>query len=324
MKRLTLLATGMLFVAGGLFLGCENQIEAPAAMTLQTRSAVEVLPADVKFVGMVDLEAMQRNSAFNPFDDLDMGNEFGARIQDFIDATGFDPEQDLSEVYFAADDMNQHAKPNFVAYAKFDRARLLDYVEQNMSDAFVRTDYKGVTIYRATEDDEDFAFALATDNMMVGSSDAAAVEAMLDRLSGQGRALKENAETMALIESVSGNSSVWVVARDIDAEIGDDHGESDDPIGRDAEQIGQALQDVAFSLTMQDDGAEGTVILQPKDGVASDDVASLIKGLIAAMKGSSKVEDSQLQLLDRARVRTQGDQVYVNFFVDNDMLASVR
>ncbi len=314
----------MLLVAGGLFLGCENQIEAPKAMTLQTRSAVEVLPADVQFVGMVNLEAMQRNSAFNPFEDMNMGNEFGARIQDFIDATGFDPKEDLREVYFASDDMNRHAKPNFVAYAKFDRARLQDYVEQNMSDQFVRTDYKGVTIYRANEDDEHFAFALATDNMMVGSPDVAYVEAMLDRLSGQGQTLKDNAETMALIESVSGNSSAWFVVRDFDADFEDDHGESDEPIGREMEQIGQALKDVAVSLTMQQDGAEGTVIMKTKDGVSTDDVAALTKGVVAAMKASSKMGDAELQMLDRVRVRTQGDQVRVNFFVNNDMLASSR
>ncbi len=323
MKRLSLLATCLLFVAGGLFLGCENQIEAPAEMTLQTRSAIEVLPADVQFVGMVNLEAMQQNSAFNPFDEMDMGSEFGARIQDFIDATGFNPETDLNEVYFAADNMrDHHAKPNFVAYANFDRARLLDYIEQNFSGEFARADYKGVTIYRATDD--DFAFALATDNMMVASADEAAVEAMLDRLAGQGRALNENAETMKLIESASGNSSAWFVMRDIDAEMDADHGDSDEAIERDMVQIGRALQDVAVSVTMQDDGAEGRAILKTKDGVSTDDVASLIKGVIAAMKGSAKVDSDELQMLDRARVRAQGDQVHVSFFVDNNMLASVK
>ena len=311
----------MLLLAGGLFWGCENQIEAPEAMTLQTRNAVEVLPADVQFVGMVDLEAMQRNSAFNPFEEANMANEFGARIQDFIDATGFKPEQDLKEVYFAARSMDRHETPNFVAYATFDRDRLQDYVEQNMSDAFARTDYKGVTVYRSTKDGDTFAFALATDNMVVASPDEAGVHGMLDRLAGSGQSLKSNARTMELVKTASGGSSAWLVARGIDTQMMQANESTDDPIGRDVQQIGKAVQDVAVSVKMQQDGAKGTVFMMTKEGVSSSDVASLTKGVVAAMKGSAKMDSQELKMLDDIRVTSKGDQVRVNFYVDNAMLA---
>ena len=312
----------MLLLAGGLLMGCENQIEAPEAITLQTRSAVEVLPADVQFVGMIDLEAMQRNSAFNPFDESEMAGEFGARIQDFIDATGFNPEKDLKEVYFASRSMERHEDPSFVAYATFDRDRLEDYVEQNLHDTFARTDYNGITVYRATEDGKTFAFALATDNMMVASPHEEALHGMLDRLTGAGQSLKSEAKMMELIKTASSGSSAWFVARDIDTQMMHEQGPTDDPIGRDVQQIGKAIEDVAVSLKMQQDGAEGTVFMMTKDGVSSSDVASLTKGVIAAMKGSAKMDSEELQMLDEVRVTTRGDQVRVNFFVDNAMLAS--
>ena len=311
----------MLLLAGSLFLGCENQIEAPEAMTLQTRSAVEVLPAEAQFVGMVDLEAMQRNSAFNPFEEANMASEFGARIQDFIDATGFNPEQDLKEVYFAARSMERGEKPTFVAYASFDRDRLQDYVEQNMSDTFARTDYKGITVYRSTEDGETFAFALATDNMIVASPDETGVHSMLDRLAGSGESLKSNAHMMELVKTASGGSSAWFVARDLGTQMMREQGPTDDPVGRDVQQIGKAVQDVAVSVKMQQDGAEGTVFMMTKEGISASDVASLTKGVVAAMKGSAKMDSKELKMLDDIRVTAKGDQVRVNFYVDNDMLA---
>lgn len=325
-SHLRLLMPAFVVLAGGLFLGCENQIEAPDAITLQTRSAVEVLPADIRFVGMVNLEAMQRNSAFNPFNEMGMGGgEMGARLEDFIETTGFDPEKDLREVYLATNDTGPEGQPSIVAYANYDPDRLHDYVENNLGDAFDRTHYKGVTIYRANDDDR-FAFALATDNMVVASAGVAGVEAMLDRLAGEGTALKDDAETMALIAAASTGSNAWFVARNIGEEFASHKREPDsnDALTRDVNQIGQALTNVAVSLTMQDDGADARVFMQTRAGVEASDVAALTKGVIAAMKLSDEADETTLRMLDNARVRSQGDQVQVNLFVDNATLSTVR
>ncbi len=243
-------------------MGCENQIEAPATMTLQTRSAVEVLPMDAQFVGMVNMEAMKKNTAFNPFETMDAGNEISARINDFIETTGFNPEEDLGEIYVAASDLDENAKPSFVAYATFDQDRLSTYIEQNLDDRFVRTDYQGITIYKAQEDDKEFAFAVANGNMIVGAAGAETVEDMLDRINDKGASLSDNAETMALIKATSNGSSAWFVMRDIADKLGTASYEGDDPMGRQAEQVGKAIQDMAIAITMKQDGADGRVIMQ--------------------------------------------------------------
>ena len=321
MNRFRFSSIGFLLIAGLLFLGCENQLEAPEAMTLQAKNAVEVLPAGARFVGMVDLQAMQHNALFDPFDDESMSGEFGARVQDFLDVTGFDPENDLREVYFAASDMGPDAEPSIVAYANFDRERLQDYVEQRLGESFERSNYKGVPIYRAQENDHTFAFALATENMIVASPDEAHVKAMLDRLSGTGRALKDDAETMQLIALASGGSSAWAVICDFD-EQATREGEHEGAIGRDMEKIAQALKDVAIALTIQDNGIEGTVFMNTKEGVSASDVADLTKGVVAAMKAESDIDEEKLRMLDRVKVRTKSGFVQVEFFADNAMLKS--
>lgn len=325
MKRLSLfsLLCCVLLVAGGLLVGCENQVETPVAMTLQARSAVEVLPADVQVVGMINLQDMRTNAAFDTFAPARVGGEVSARIQDFIDATGFDPETDLQEVYVAAPALDDQAAPSFVAYATFDRDRLEAFVEQNLADTFDRTNYNGITIYRATEDDHVLAFAIANENMIVGSTDVASVEAMLDRLSGAGTALDDDAETMKLIALASGGSSAWFVARDIGKHVpaAADPGKA---IERDIQQIGKALQDVAVSVRIQQDGAEGTVFMLPQVGVSSSDVADLTRGVVAAMKASPDVDAYALRMLDQVKVQRLGDEVRVNFVVQNDMIHPAR
>lgn len=320
MKSFRLLSLCSLLIAGGLLLGCENQLEAPEAMTLQTKNAVDVLPAGAQLVGMMDLQAMQRNTAFDPFGDLNnMSDEVGARVQEFIDATGFDPKEDLREVYFAAPALGADAQASLVAYVTFDREALQDYVEQRRGELFDRSDYKGVPIYRALRDGRPFAFALASENMIVASPDEAAVGAMLDRLAGIGQALKDNAETMKLIALASSGSSAWTVVRDV-ADLGAHPSKHQDAVERDVAQIGRALKNVAIAVTMQEDGVAGKVFMQTKDGVAASDVADLTKGVVAAMKAESDIDAEKLRLLDRVRVRTQSDHVQVEFFADNALL----
>ncbi|MFQ5570871.1 MAG: hypothetical protein ACE5G0_14420 [Rhodothermales bacterium] len=317
-----------LLTAGSLLVGCESQFEAPAEMTLQTKSAVEVLPSDARFVGMVDLQAMQQNEAANPFGDGhfafdDLSGETGARIQDFLDATGFDPQKDVKEVYVAASDMGRDGHPSLVAYATFDRERFQAYVEQQWSDDFESTDYMGVTIYQSRKNDHHLSFALATDNMIVASPEVESVQAMLDRLAGQGASLKDDAETMSLIALASGSSSAWFVARDVGEHVSHTR-TSDDAIEREMDQIGRAVRDVAFAFNVRSDGAEGTLFMHPREGVSSSDIADLTKGVVAAMKASPDITDDALKMLDRVRVRSQGEQVRVNFFVDNATLGASR
>ena len=321
MKRLRFTLVPMLF-AGMLIVGCENQLEAPGAMTLQTKNAVEVLPAGAQFVSMVDMQAMHQNDLFDPFNE-DLSGELHARFQEFLDATGFDPANDLHEVYLAAPDNEPDHQASIVAYATYDRDRLQAYIEQRMGETFEGDDYKGVPLYRATEEDHTMVFALASDNMIVASPDEAAVEAMLDRLSGSGPALKDDPDIINLISLASSGSSAWAVFTNFDELNAEDAGK-DNAIARDMQQIGRALKDVAIGVTMQDDGIEGRVFMQTKEGVSASDVADLTKGVVAAMKAESDIDEEKLRMLDGVRVRSKSDRVQVEFFADTAMLKSSR
>lgn len=317
----------LLLVASLTLSACsDTQFEPAAEITLQTRSATEVLPANSHFAGMIDLQAMQQNSPFNPLYDgmtENISGEVGARIQDFIDATGFDPITDLREIYVAADGQGAEGRPNIVAYANFDRARLQAYVETNAPTGFERTDYNGVPVYRADRNGNGFSFALANNNMIVAAADPADVEAMLDRLTGKGVSLDDNPEMMRLIERAASGTSAWFVVQN----IRDDpfqHAERSDVMDKNAAQIGRAVQDAVVTINMQAEGVDGLVYLYTKQEVSSADLADLTRGLVSAMKSAPEMDADKLRALDRVRVKDHNDHVRIRFEVDYAALQSGR
>lgn len=300
--------------------GCENDLSTPGAITLQTRKAVEVLPADARFVGRVDLQAVRHNDVLDPFDGQrtwgdELNGELAARLQDFVDATGFDPAEDLREVYVAA----SGEAPSLVAYADYDRDRLEAYVDERLADDFTRDTYRGVTVYRAREDGGDgkaFYVALASDNMIVASPDAAALEAMLDRAAGQGEALAASEAAMRLVRQV-GDGDVWAVVLDLEGMRRPDH-DADAGHGDAAfSKLGGLLRTAAVSMRVEDDGVEGDAWLTPRDGVAAGDVASLVRGAVAAAKAAPDLDAAKTRALDEVEVRESGEGVRVSFDFDN-------
>ena len=320
MKRFFAAAFALsLFVATG----CETQLETPGEVSLQTKNATDVLPPDVRALGMVDFQALARNPTFREaglFSPGQIGDEMQARLRDFTEATGFQPEEDLHEVYIALRGEGDLARPVFVAYADYTRERLGTYLDEEMNDAFTRTDYKGVPVFQspAGEGEESITVALANDNMFVASPDAAEVHAMLDRLSNEEQALRDDGAMMRLIQQ-AGSGSAWFVVRGVDrapfASVRD--GEISE-----IAQLSRAVQDVAFSLDVETDGVSANAWMVAAPDVAPEDLASLTRGAVAALKTGTDLGSEEMAVLDDVRVREGGGEVHVSFRLPNSLLPS--
>lgn len=312
-------ALGLLLVTG-----CETELESPGEITLQTRNAADVLPAGVRLVGMVDLQAVKRNALLRDRGGFSIGRmsgEMDAQLDDFIAATGFDPEEDLREVYVALQGEGAHARPLFVAYADFARDRLQAYFEDELDGTFTRADYKGVPVFQSPHDrgGEAITIALANNNMLVASPAPAEVHAMLDRLSGEGRALKDNEATMRLIRQ-AGAGGAWFVARGLDREP---FASVHDRSAGEMAQLSRAVQDVAFSLDVEQDGIGGDVWMVAASDVSPGDLASLTRGAVAALKAGAGLDSEQMAVLDDVRVREADGDVRVSFRLPNAMLGKI-
>ncbi len=317
--------TGLCVLAAGSLLGCETQLDAPseAELTLQTKSAVEVLPENARFVSMVNLQAIKRNAVINPLgSDLltssRFGGENGARLRDFIEATGFDPDKDLREVYVALSGDGPDKAPSLVMYANFNSDRLNAYVKENLKDHFEQTEYNGTPLYRSREADHGLTFAIANDNMIVASPEEIQVHAMLDRLAGQGAALESNEATMRLIKQAGAGSS-WFVAQNFSETTRTPGNESNEMA-----LLSQAVRDLAMSIDASEDGIRGTALMTASTGVSLDDLEALTRGAIASMKAASGEDAHKLQALDDVRIKKSGEQVRVSFAFDNAALGSVK
>lgn len=300
--------------------GCETDMSAPEALSLQTKNAVEVLPADARFVGMVNVRNLRAEVLGDhalAFDE--MNGEAAARIRAFIETTGFDPANDLHEIYVAADP-GESDRFDLVVYADYDRDRLEAFVSERLPEEIDRTSYEGVTIYRAGNVDRHVYFALANDDMIVASSRETRVHAMLDRLSGKRSALKDNAETMRLIRQ-SATGDAWFVACDVGREAWSKRGKQ---FGREMARIAQTIRDVSLSVTLTDDGLTSTFTLVPKENVSADDLASLTRGLLSAVKAAPEVDDEALRALDAVEIHTEDGLVRITAGVDREMIEKLK
>ncbi len=302
--------------------GCEN-VQSPAELTLQTRDALDVLPADADVVGMFNAERARSSDAFETFTDGGfsmhrMGGEGAARFEDFIAATGFDPDEDLHRLYFAAsgDEMGKHGAPAFVVYADYDRDRLDDYVGNQPDLELERTTVADVPVYLTMQHDREMAFALVNDDMIVAGS-RSEVYAMLDRLADGAKGLSTDAAMMGLIRSAGHPDDMWVAVRDLPG----DHGSvGESPFG----QAGQMMQNVVLSAGFEDDGVAFQLHGVTRPGTSTSDAADLVRGAVATMKMSAKSDRAALDALDRVTVREVRDGITVEGFVSEQAFRAMR
>lgn len=300
------------------WLGCET--EPSTSLTPEARNAFEVLPSGARFVGMVDFQRIQRNDALSPFGQgayslRNLPGGAGDQLRDFAEATGIDLEQDLKKAYVASDGGNENV--SLVLFARYDQARLQSFLEDLLDDEAEVDEYRGVRIFRNRRGERG-AFALPGNEILLASPREHNVEAMIDRYLDGERSLKDDDALLALIEKTR-NGAGWVVMKGLDFE--DSPGPGAERLMREAAQIGRAVQDVTFSFDVLPEGLEGHAVLIPKSGVSADDLAALMKGIVAAVKLQPNLGDHLLRTLDDLHIRSRGDEVDVGFSVDNATLA---
>jgi hypothetical protein len=325
MRHHPLRRLGFLLIVPALFLAaCQADIESPEPLSLQADGALAVLPADAAAVAMVDVRAMQGNeftNVFAPgrFSPGAMTGEASARVLSFLEATGFDPETDLGQVYAATPSIEDGpgTETTVLLYGDFDRERIGDYIDTEMTAELRRGDYQGVPTYEAVEEGIEAFLALPSDELVVAAGTRAALEAALDRLAGGGSAaLSSNTTLMPLVQQAANGSDAWIALAEI-------------PGVDDAEGSGQmfdfarAVRSFSAGMDAQDGGVEGRAFLVPATGVATSDLESLARGAIAGMRVDPGLPDEGQRILDGIRIDEKNGGVSIVGFVDNATMRTV-
>ncbi len=302
-----------------LLFGCGDAANGPAgSLALQTRNALEILPAGEEMAGMVNMQAVRQSSIFegrdSPFSADGFEGEDASRFNEFMRLTGFNPEEDIRRVYMTASDHDGiRNQPAFVVYADFDRARVDAYLDDNAPAEVTRSTYKDVPVYIVNDDDGTFGFGLINDEMAV-AGEQSVLYAMIDRIESGAHGLSEDAEMMALIERTAHPDGAWFAVRGMDADAaGAGHDGPMVGMGQAASMMGSGVMSFGF----EGGGVEMTAVGIPRDNAAVGDVADVLRGAISLMRTTTQQENPEMAtMLDGVRVRESGDAVQVQAILE--------
>ena len=317
---LLVLAAAALAGAGLLLTGCGDSLAAPGiGSSAQTTDALAVLPADADVYGMTNLEAARESAALEAaLGETGLGMVSGrgsADFDEFVRLTGFDPSEDLDRVFVAASERTGQ-RAAFVAYGRFDRERIEQFVADQTDVQFDVAEVDGLPVYLTTSDDGDRGgFALVNDRMVL-AGDQATLTGMIGRLGTSGQTA--DAELQALFDRVAFPDGAWFVARGLDGELQVPDAESSHALAA------RAADGFVVSMGFEADGIPVRAFLATKPEASTADVADVVRGGISAAKIGLKDEPSALDVLDRVEVEAEDAGVRVEGFLTPEFLAAVH
>lgn len=317
---------------------CEAGPGEPPPLPSHTQQAAGVLPSNTHFVGMVDLQHFEQNAGisfssergitirfldsditFNPLSPADQET-----LNDVIATTGFDPGKDIRAIYVTSardtvEGQAQSRSPSFVLQGTFQPDRLREYLAERTGPSLRDTTYRGISIYRYRGDDADSAvisFALLDQHLAIAGSDESSVCSMIDRHQGTHPSLRDQPASMRLIAQVASGSGLWMAARNLPTQQLAQEAEFENA---DLQRLSRVVRDVAAAVTFADHDVQGRILLTTDRNAA--DLASVVRGLIAAMRSNNDLSDEQLAMLDDIEVVEGDGEVTVRFTVDQKTFA---
>jgi len=310
----TSLSTILLAAVVFLFSACESELNAPQEVSVNTKGALELLPSDAIFVGMINPDLMSVNSHLKIMQDeafsfRNVSKEMDGSVRDFLDATGFDPVEDVKELYVA---FSENEEAALAVYADIRADKFEQYADEQLGHELTKEDYNGISVYS----DGNFYIAFANDELLVAASSESGIQKMIDRVSSDSPSLSDDLQIADLIGSI-GTKSAWFIAKDLSKmKPGDQHESEDDY----ADVLAGTLQSAAFGVDAEAGGMRVKAILGPDATTSPSDVASMARGAIAGMRSSAKTDELVMSMLDGIQVKERGQDVTIDAFVSNEFM----
>jgi hypothetical protein len=269
---------------------------------------LRMVPAGAKVVAGIDVQTATA-SPFGQFV-LARAQQGEEDLQKLIEATGFDPRRDLTELLFVSLDIApRHGNGLVLARGRFDIDRLVGYAQAHTK-ATVST-YSGVKLL-SVGDGGNGAFAFLDANTAV-AGDAANVRAALDR---RGGAVSLDSQIANKVQDLSANYHAWMVS------AGGFNSRFMPPMGGAApktpvsgavlESIEQTSGGVKFGSTVQLAGE--AVTRSDKDASALVDVLSFFTSMIQLNRERPEVAQFATAL-DSLKVSATGPAVKVSMSI---------
>jgi hypothetical protein len=287
----------------------------PAQTIVPDQTVLKLFPAETQGVAFVDLAAL-RNTP--------LGVEIMAqgapltpqvpKLQDFIDATGFNFREDVDRVTVARLDARRAI---FVIQARFDQFK----VERYLADHVTRLDtYMGRTIYE--DRDHDFGVAFIDGLVIAGYTDA--VKKAVEQVSLPASSIALRSDLMAAIRNFEAGSQVWAAGEFHFEEL---------PVAQLPPQAAGAgpifdllktLQGGTYQMRV-DTNIHAKAVANFTSAENAKTLSDLSRGVIALVKTQVAAQNLDLlHALDGLQISYSGTQMFVNIDEPGDLVKKLR
>lgn len=326
----------------GFLAGCGPDAPTPDDDTLD---ALSVFPEEVQSVSMVNLQHLKDDAGVSFFGDrgiqltlLDsdvvfdpLSREQRADLDAFIEASGFDPDTDLSAVYIGAapmDDVSGLDKPLLVMNATFERDRLAASLH-DASDLVTPVDTESdipvfaIGTNEANGDASNRHIALL-DNRRIAVGDAGDLNALLERIDTNTGGFEASEEDRELIGYASAQGSAWSVWLTLPEEMGELSAEVDD----DAKEWQQRMARIAtvtrqagLGMTLTSEDVQARLTLVADDNAR--DVRRLLSGIASGAQSYDQLSEEQRTLVENIAINDEGRFVHIDLNTTQRALAEL-
>jgi hypothetical protein len=287
----------------------------PAQTIVPDQTVLKLFPAETQGVAFVDLAAL-RNTPLGQ-EVMAQGAPLATgvpKLQDFIDATGFNFQQDVDRVTVGRLDAR---RAMFVIQARFDKFK----VERYLADHVTRLDtYMGRSIYE--DRDLDFGVTFIDDLVIAGYIDA--VKKAVEQVSLPASNIALRADLQAAIRNFESGSQVWAVGdfhfNELPVAQLPSRGVAAGPIL----EVLRTLQGGTYQMRVDSDiHAKATANFTSAENAKT--LADLSRGMIALVKTQVATQNQDLlHVLDGVQVSNSGTQIVVNIDEPGDLVKRLR
>ena len=235
------------------------------------------------------------------------------RLQQFIQATGFDPMRDLQEALIASPGVQKESRGVALLKGTFDPGRLAAFAEK--SGAVLQT-YRGVQVMTGKQKTDGwFAFL---DNATAVAGDAQSVRAVIDR---RGSVSQFDPRLRARIDTASATYDFWVVSIAPPSELAGNVPQ---------EQLNWVMQGDVMKGVLETSGgikfgpeiliAGEALTRSDKDATALTDVARFFIGLAQMSAQKDPKAASAMAFLQKLQLTTEGSVARLSLTVSESDL----
>lgn len=241
--------------------------------------------------------------------------------REFVERTGLDLNRDVLEVWGNAVIVDEErTEGGAIVRARFDRDRLLRYIEEKERGEFERQTYRDYELF-VDPDDSDALTIL--DDQTVAFGHIAWLKKTIDHLKGDSPSIRENAVMMGLVEQIPDNSQVWAALdmRDLSEGWVQEMQRSGAQF-----QGAESLESLeSMILYVQAGDAARTTLL---GNFGSAEKAQLLADMLRGLKAMAKLAVSDdreiVDLLDRVGIEVDGPRLSIVATIDEELIRKLE